>query len=522
MPTPYIRIPTLATHFPYQVREIHNAPIRYFRLLSAQSRPLDALTEGQNDENGVSASDSDKQQPEYCETHMYTHENGNTYFVPVLRRGQAIVPIQNYEHPIERSLTAAVENVCSDSTLTSSTCDTHSMAEECDINNEEPVIITNSTSDFDIEHNQESIEISRHPSLLTFCASASDIAVEVIDTQTSIIAKSNNMTCTQLKTVQHMQTKPFRAIASHCLPCGISNPQEYLFPSFHSKRIEAGSSEGVAYMDGIYFQTMEGYFVPSVDINTRHDIQRQFLKQGRPQSEQNLLFARNICDIAFMMIRSFHEPHKKPRNVKGVIISTQTEISYDIGINAGLFLSNCGIKLWFHVNRNMDVDESITPTIAPSDNKLFELFRSSNEVTTKVSELPDPNFVIVITQADNNIELCDKLKMWISTVKAPLFFVDPAVNSQLQTANCHKYAIIPILPIEGFNEYNYMQTFLCNLSVPEKLIKCIIPHYKSPFGVNDIVEITKAEMSSSKTSINQISVEESTKLEFETQLLYEN
>lgn len=52
-----------------------------------------------------------------------------------------------------------------------------------------------------------------------------------------------------------------------------------------------------------------------------------------------------------------------------------------------------------------------------------------------------------------------------------------------------KYAILPILPLNGISSNNCGKLYLCNLGIPDKFYRDAGIKYKSPFGHKFVIAI---------------------------------
>lgn len=52
-----------------------------------------------------------------------------------------------------------------------------------------------------------------------------------------------------------------------------------------------------------------------------------------------------------------------------------------------------------------------------------------------------------------------------------------------------KYAILPILPLNGISSSNCGKLYLCNLGIPDKFYRDAGIKYKSPFGHKFVIPI---------------------------------
>lgn len=227
------------------------------------------------------------------------------------------------------------------------------------------------------------------------------------------------------------------------------------------------------------FVTDEGLIIPTIPSFVRAKIESIAEKEGLSLPRQLDILARGVTDLAILILGGARR--LTPTNYHQwpivVIICTKSINSRncDIGAATGRQMASHGLKVLLYMEKEN------------ANNKSREicLFKATdNVIVYSVDELPTPDLVILST--DSNI-LTSEVRKWLNENRASVLAVDPPSDGINDV--CIKYAIFPILPLNGISSNNYGKLYLCNLGIPDKFYRDAGIKYKSPFGHKFVIPI---------------------------------
>lgn len=227
------------------------------------------------------------------------------------------------------------------------------------------------------------------------------------------------------------------------------------------------------------FVTDEGLIIPTIPSFVRAKIESLAEKEGLSLPRQLDILARGVTDLAILILGGARR--LTPTNYHQwpivVIICTKSSNlrNSDIGAATGRQMASHGLKVLLYMEEENTNNKS----------REISLFKATdNVIVYSVDELPTPDLVILST--DSNI-LTSKVRKWLSENRASVLAVDPPPDGINDV--CIKYAILPILPLNGISSNNYGKLYLCNLGIPDKFYRDAGIKYKSPFGHKFVIPI---------------------------------
>nr|XP_014095896.1 enhancer of mRNA-decapping protein 3 isoform X1 [Bactrocera oleae] len=227
------------------------------------------------------------------------------------------------------------------------------------------------------------------------------------------------------------------------------------------------------------FVTDEGLIIPTIPSFVRAKIESLAEKEGLSLPRQLDILARGVTDLAILILGGARR--LTPTNYHQwpiiVIICTKSINlrNSDIGAATGRQMASHGLKVLLYMEKQNTNNKS----------REIGLFKATdNVIVYSVDELPTPDLVILST--DSNI-LTSEVRKWLSENRASVLAVDPPPDGINDV--CIKYAILPILPLNGISSNNYGKLYLCNLGIPDKFYRDAGLKYKSPFGHKFVIPI---------------------------------
>uniref|UniRef100_A0A0K8VBV8 Enhancer of mRNA-decapping protein 3 n=1 Tax=Bactrocera latifrons TaxID=174628 RepID=A0A0K8VBV8_BACLA len=227
------------------------------------------------------------------------------------------------------------------------------------------------------------------------------------------------------------------------------------------------------------FVTDEGLIIPTIPSFVRAKIENLAEKEGLSLPRQLDILARGVTDLAILILGGARR--LTPTNYHQwpiVVIMCTKSINLrnsDIGAATGRQMASHGLKVLLYMENENTTNKS-------GEIGLFKA--TDNVIVYSVDELPTPDLVILSTDSKN---LNSQVRKWLSENRASVLAVDPPPDGIDDV--CIKYAILPILPINGISSKNYGKLYLCNLGIPDKFYRDAGIKYKSPFGHKFVIPI---------------------------------
>ncbi|XP_017468050.1 PREDICTED: enhancer of mRNA-decapping protein 3 isoform X2 [Rhagoletis zephyria] len=227
------------------------------------------------------------------------------------------------------------------------------------------------------------------------------------------------------------------------------------------------------------FVTDEGLIIPTIPSFVRAKIESLAEKGGLSLPRQLDILTRGVTDLAILLLGGARRLtptnyHQWPIIVIICAKSSNLRTS-DIGAATGRQMASHGLKVLLYLE-----DETVN-----NKSKEIALFSATdNVVVYSVDELPSPDLVILST---NSNTVTNEVRKWLSESRASVLAVDPPPEGIKDV--CIKYAILPILPLNGISSNNYGKLYLCNLGIPDKFYRDAGIKYKSPFGHKFVIPI---------------------------------
>lgn len=228
------------------------------------------------------------------------------------------------------------------------------------------------------------------------------------------------------------------------------------------------------------FVTDEGLIIPTIPMFVRSKIEMCAQKCGLSLQRQLDLLARGTTDLAILLFGGARRltPNNRHQWPTIAIICEKSENfrSSNVGAATGRQLASHGLKVLLYLEEDTNIEQNSIE---------ISLFKATgNTVVYSVNALPTPDLVILSTNSTN---LSSDVKKWLSENRASMLAIDPP-PSGIQDVSI-KYAILPILPLNGISTNSCGKLYLCNLGIPDKFYRDAGIKYKSPFGHKFVIPI---------------------------------
>ncbi|XP_046808682.1 enhancer of mRNA-decapping protein 3 [Lucilia cuprina] len=228
------------------------------------------------------------------------------------------------------------------------------------------------------------------------------------------------------------------------------------------------------------FVTDEGLIIPTVPSFVRLKIETCALKCGLTLQRQLDMLARGATDLAILLLGGARRltPNNRHQWPTIAIICEKSDQfrSSNVGASTGRQLASHGLKVLLYLEEDSNIEQKSIE---------ISLFKATgNTVVYSANALPTPDLVIISTNTSN---LSSDVKKWLSENRASILAIDPPPSGIPDVSI--KYAILPILPLNGISSNNCGKLYLCNLGIPDKFYRDAGIKYKSPFGHKFVIPI---------------------------------
>ncbi|XP_037927855.1 uncharacterized protein LOC119662327 [Teleopsis dalmanni] len=220
--------------------------------------------------------------------------------------------------------------------------------------------------------------------------------------------------------------------------------------------------------DNPVFVTEKGLLVPSISLSKRYEMQAKLAARGVTAPEQNILFGQRITDLIVTMLHTCFEPKNNIMNATGAILCARNESAYELSMNVVLSLATIGLNTFLHISKK-SCYKSASNFEMHRHYRHFQVFSERCQLIRNVRLIPRADFVVLLMQANHDEKWTTEVLAWVNRTRAPVLVVDPPTKFNI--SNSLKYAVLPILPVDGFQAQKYIQSFLCNLNVPNDLLQ---------------------------------------------------
>ncbi|XP_053957187.1 enhancer of mRNA-decapping protein 3 [Anastrepha ludens] len=227
------------------------------------------------------------------------------------------------------------------------------------------------------------------------------------------------------------------------------------------------------------FVTDEGLIIPTIPSFVREKIESLAEKKGLSLPRQLDILTRGVTDLAILLLGGARRLtptnyHQWPIIV--IICAKSGDLrNSNIGAATGRQMASHGLKVILYLDEeNLDTKSKEIALFSATD----------NAIVYSVDELPSPDLVILST---NSNTLTSNIRKWLGENRASVLAVDPPPDGIKDV--CIKYAILPILPLNGISSNNYGKLYLCNLGIPDTFYRDAGIKYKSPFGHKFVIPI---------------------------------
>ncbi|XP_037931733.1 uncharacterized protein LOC119666519 [Teleopsis dalmanni] len=240
--------------------------------------------------------------------------------------------------------------------------------------------------------------------------------------------------------------------------------------------------------EAVMFETIYGYKIPTISASERATIEDNLKQNGVHIKHSNIIFSLRAFDWILKILRKTNPSQYEGLTV--VIVCANTDAAIDLGFSLAYLQNAQGFNVWVYVDNK---------TKNKADNEIWQAIQRhmrpglENKIVLNIDYAPQPDFVVLAMNYNFKEEWSVMIKRLMHHMDGPTFVLDPPANFNPISCKSYTFALVPILPLTGMNEEIYTELILCNLAVPEEIIRQVVSNYESPFGIQYAISIKRVQ-----------------------------